>query len=383
MSPFALPPSPFALHPSPFALSHRLHFPRLQRLANVYRGSQLESFHTGSIVVVDARGRVVALAGDPSFRICLRSAAKPFQAFPLLEYGGVEEYELSGEEIALTCASHGGEPIHVATAAALLRKGEFDEEDLLCGAHAPYDEKSAADLRAAGEEPSPLHNNCSGKHAGMLLATQAMDLSPAAYIDAEHPLQVLMRTTVAEFAGVEPDDVPLSIDGCGVPAFHLSLYRTAFAYARLMATSLGAEAPGALPRYAESAQAVVEAMTSFPYFVAGNWSLTTPLLQAFAGDLLAKEGAEGVYVMALSPALHEALTGRLKLDDDCALGIALKVHDGSMTRGRNPVILKTLELLGLDVATAPELQRYREWPLRNIAGTLVGEVRAEFELEIM
>src|SRR5260221_7475251 len=128
MSPFALPPSPFALHPSPFALSHRLHFPRLQRLANVYRGSQLESFHTGSIVVVDARGRVVALAGDPSFRICLRSAAKPFQAFPLLEYGGAEEDELSGEGIALTCASHGGEPSPLAPAAAAPGKGGVDGE---------------------------------------------------------------------------------------------------------------------------------------------------------------------------------------------------------------------------------------------------------------
>src|SRR5258706_10702680 len=156
---------------------------------------------------------------------------------------------MSGEEIDLTCASHGGEPVPVATAAAMLRKGEFDEEDLLCGAHLPYDEKAAADLRALGEEPSPLHNNCSGKHAGMLLATQAMDLASAHYIDAGHPLQLLMRTTLAEFAGVEGDEIPTSVDGCGVPAYHLSLYRLAFAYARLMATSLGADAPGALQRY--------------------------------------------------------------------------------------------------------------------------------------
>jgi L-asparaginase II len=352
-------------------------------LANVYRGSQLESFHTGSIVVVDARGRTLALAGDPGLRICLRSAAKPFQAIPLLEYGGVEEYELTGEEIALTCGSHGGEPVHVATAAALLRKGEFDEEDLLCGAHLPYDEKAAADLRAGGEEPSPLHNNCSGKHAGMLLATQAMDLPSAQYIDADHALQALMRMTLADFAGVESKDIPTSTDGCGVPAFHLSLYRAAFAYARLMATSEGHGAPGALERYTESAEHVVSAMTSFPSFVAGNWSITTPLMQAFAGDLLAKEGAEGVYAMALSPAMREALTDRLKVDDDCAIGIALKIHDGSMTRGRNPVILRTLELLGLDLETAPELQRYRAWPLRNISGTLIGEVKAEFDLDML
>ena len=337
-------------------------------LARVYRGPYIESFHTGSIAVVDSHGQLLAFAGDPNFRTSLRSAAKPFQAIPLLEYGGAEEFELSGEEIALTCASHGGEPLHVSTAAALLRKGEFDETDLLCGAHMPYDEKSAAELRAAGEEPSPLHNNCSGKHAGMLLATRVMDVPSSRYIDADHPIQVLMRSTLAEFAGVGSDEIPMAIDGCGVPAFYLSLYRTAFAYARLMA--------GAVERYTDSAAAVVEAMTSFPYHVAGAWSITTPLMQAYGGELLAKEGAEGLYAMGLSP----ALTARLEVADDAAIGVALKVNDGSMTRGRDPVILKTLELLGIDTG-APELQRFREWPLRNVAGTLVGEVRAEFELE--
>src|SRR5206468_11755241 len=128
------------------------------------------------------------------------------------EYGGTEASDPSGEEIALTCASHGGEPLHVSTAAALLRKGEFDESDLLCGAHLPYDEKAAAELRAAGEEPSPLHNNCSGKHAGMLLATRVMDVPSSRYIDADHPIQELMRSTLAEFAGLSIDDIPTAID---------------------------------------------------------------------------------------------------------------------------------------------------------------------------
>ena len=347
----------------------------MKPLANVYRGGHLESFHTGSIAVVDSNGRLLACAGDPGQRVCLRSAAKPFQAIPLLEYGGIEEFDLTGEEIALTCASHGGEPLHVSTAAAVLRKGEFDESDLLCGAHAPYDEKSAADLRASGEPPSPLHNNCSGKHAGMLLTTRVMDIPASHYIDPDHPVQVLMRSTISEFSGIASDDIPLAIDGCGVPAFFLSLHRVAYAYARLM--------KGSLERYAESGSTVVEAMTSFPHHVAGNWSMTTPLMSAFEGNLLAKEGAEGVYAMALSPALHDELTDRLSLADDAAVGIALKIDDGSMGRGRNPVILRTLEQLGLDLAARAALQRYRDWPLRNVAGNLVGEVRAEFELEFL
>jgi L-asparaginase II len=205
----------------------------------------------------------------------------------------------------------------------------------------------------------------------MLLATQVMDVPSARYIDPDHPLQVLMRSTLAEFAGVAAEDIPMGIDGCGVPAFFLPLYRTAFAYARLMA--------GAVGRYADSAAQVVEAMTSFPYHVAGSWSITTPLMQAFRGELLAKEGAEGLYAVAISP----ALTARLEVADDAPVGIALKVNDGSMTRGRDPVIIKTLELLGVDVAGPPELQRFRDWPIRNVAGTLVGEVRADFALEVL
>jgi L-asparaginase II len=342
----------------------------MQRLATVYRGAHAESFHTGSIAVVDSLGRLLAFAGDPSLRTCIRSAAKPFQAIPLLEYGGIDEFDLSGEEIALTCASHGGEPVHVSTAAALLRKGEFDEEDLLCGAHMPYDEKAAAELRASGEAPSPLHNNCSGKHAGMLLATKVMDVPSARYIDAEHPLQVLMRSTLADFAGLSAEEIPIAIDGCGVPAFYLSLHRAAFAYARLMA-------PAMLERYVDSAANVVEAMTTFPYYTGGAWTMTTPLIDAFGGELLAKEGAEGFYAIGIAPQMAATLTERLKVADDTAIAIALKIHDGSMTRGRNPVILRTLELLGVEVDLPWDSQ------VRNVVGTVVGEVKAEFELEFL
>jgi L-asparaginase II len=344
-------------------------------LAKVYRGAHVESVHRGSIAVVDSNGRLIALAGDPNLRTCLRSAAKPFQAIPLLEYGGADEYELTDEEIALTCGSHGGESMHVAAAAALLRKGEFDESDLLCGAHAPYDEKAAAELRAAGDAPSSLHNNCSGKHAGMLLASQVMDAPTTRYIDPEHPLQELIRETLAGFAGIEPEEIPIAIDGCGVPAYFLSLYRAAFAYARLMVNGV--------ERYASSSARITGAMTGFPEYVGGAWTMTTPLMRAFSGELLAKEGAEGFYAMAIAPSLATELTERLALAEDVAVGIVLKIDDGSMTRGRNPVVLKTLELLGIDLAARPELQRYRDWPLRNVAGTLVGDVRAEFELEML
>lgn len=351
-------------------------------LVNIYRGGLLESFHSGAIVVVDSLGRLLVATGDPGLTTFLRSAVKPFQAMPLLLEGGAEEFDLTGEEIALICASHGGEPIHVSTAAAILRKGEFDEEDLLCGLQMPFDEKAAAELRQSGEEPSVLHNNCSGKHAGMLLATRLLDAPSATYIDPEHPLQQAIRQGLAEFAGLNPNDIPAGTDGCSVPSFYMSIYRAAYAYARLAATAKSDEAPGAFPRYADPAKRIFEAMTSYPEYVGGNWSITTPLMRAFDGELLAKEGAEGLYSMAATPELAARLTDRLRLGDDCAIGIALKISDGSMGRGRDPVIVKTLELLGADVS-APDLQRYRDRRITNHAGRIVGEIRAEFELEYL
>ena len=150
-----------------------------------------------------------------------------------------------------------------------------------------------------------------------------------------------------------------------------------------MASSEGAGVAGALERYAGSATQIIRSMTTFPQYVAGAWSMTTPLMQAFGGELLAKEGAEGLYAMAIAPSLVGALTGRLRVADDVAVGIALKIHDGSMARGRNPVILKTLEILGADIVSAPELQPFRRQQVLNVIGKIVGEVRAEFDLEML
>lgn len=355
----------------------------MQPLVTVYRGDLPESIHLGSIAVVDSSGKLVALAGDPDHQTFLRSSAKPFQALPMLQEGGIDEFDLTPEEIALTCASHGGEPSHVAGVASLLRKGDFDESDLLCGAHVPYDEKAAADLRVSGESASPLQNNCSGKHAGMLLACSLMDAPVGDYIDPQHVVQVRAGQALADFAGVALGDVPRSIDGCGLPSYYLSLYRAAFAYARFATTAQNLSSPHALPRYAESAREVWDAMTSRPHHVAGNWSMTTPLMEAFAGRLLAKEGAEGFYSMALSPELCESLTDRLDRSPGATIGIAMKIADGSMGRGRNPAILRVLELLGIELESLAPLEPYREMRIANASDRIVGELRSEFELHYL
>ncbi|HVR42461.1 MAG TPA: asparaginase [Thermoanaerobaculia bacterium] len=351
----------------------------MERLISVWRGDYLESSHYGSVAVVDSLGRLLAWAGDPAHRTFLRSAAKPIQAIPLALEGGIEEYELSSEELALVCASHGGEPKHVATAAALLRKGELDETDLLCGAHAPLDERAAAELRQSGDPPTPLHNNCSGKHAGMLLACRLLELPTADYVDPEHPLQKQTLQILAEFAGIDPDEIGLAVDGCGVPAYHLPLYRTALAYARFAGSARPNGSEPSLPRYADAARDLFDAMTSHPDYVAGAWSMTTPLMEAFDGRLLAKEGAEGFYAMALEPSLAAPVLERLGFDEPLALGIALKIADGSMARGRDPAVLRTLEQLGIPIDTAP-LAAYRDLRITNTAGRQVGRIRSEFEL---
>ncbi|HVT05796.1 MAG TPA: asparaginase [Thermoanaerobaculia bacterium] len=355
----------------------------MERLVNVYRGREIESFHSGAIAVVDATGRLVAHLGDPQLKTFLRSAAKPFQILPLLEAGGGGEFDLAGEETALICASHGGTPQHVAVAAAILRKGEFDESDLLCGAHDPYDEKAAAELRQTGEQPSALHNNCSGKHAGMLLACQLMDAPPATYLEADHPLQKEILDAICRFTSLPAAEIPLAIDGCGVPSYYLSLYRAAFAYARFAATSLGmTEGAGGIPDYTASARDVVGAMTSHPFYVAGSQSMTTPLMESFGKQVLGKEGAEAFYSMAIFPTA-EMKKERPGLFGSGPIGVALKVADGSAVRARDPVVLRTLEQLGISVADKPLLQQYRDRHVYNVAGRLVGQIRAEFELEFL
>jgi L-asparaginase II len=351
----------------------------MERLACVWRGELLESVHYGSLAVVDSAGRLLAWAGDPAHRTFIRSAAKPFQALPLAVEGGVEEYDLSSEELALVCASHGGEPKHVAAAAALLRKGEFDESDLLCGVHRPFDERAATELRQAGESPTPLHNNCSGKHAGMLLASRMLDFPPAEYTSPEHPLQKQILQTLADFAAVDPGEIGLGIDGCGVPAFHLSLYRAALAFARLGAVARSDSDEGPLARYAAGANEIFEAMTGHPDYVAGAWSMTTPLMESFGGSLLAKEGAEGFYAIAVEPALASVVAERLGFDEQVGIGIALKLADGSMTRGRDCAVIHTLEQLGFQVDTR-SLGAYRERRITDSSGAPVGRVGSDFEL---
>lgn len=308
-------------------------------------------------------GHLVAYLGNPETSTYLRSAAKPFQCLPLLLAGGAERYNLTPADIALMCASHNGDPEHTRGAEDLLARGGFGVGDLLCGAHVPLGKESALRLQREGIEPGPLHNNCSGKHAGMLLACQLLGFPSQDYIAPDHPLQQRILEHVLEICRVPREQVGIGVDGCSVPVYHMPLAAAARGYAALahpLAAGLGPEVAAALDR-------IVQAMTGVPVMVAGRGRFTTRLMEATGGRVLAKEGAEGFYGLAVRGPV--------------ALGIAVKIADGG-ERCRDGVVLDVLRQLGsLSAAEFEELADLYSPPVYNARGLRVGEVVPEVDLE--
>jgi L-asparaginase II len=307
-------------------------------------------------------GQVAACLGDPALATFLRSAAKPFQILPLLLAGGEARFGLESADLALICASHAGTPAHTARAARLLEKGGFEAGDLLCGAHPPYDPESARRLEEAGEAPTPLHNNCSGKHAGMLLACRLLGFDPGRYTEPDHPLQRRILGELARACRLDAGEIALGTDGCSVPAFRLPLAAAARGYAALadpFAAGLDAERQRALAR-------VAGAMTAAPEMVSGPGRFTTRLMEVGAGGVVAKEGAEGVFAVAVrGPA---------------PLGIVVKIADGG-ERCRDGVVLEILRQLGaLAEPALVELDAFSRPLVHNWRGIQVGEVVPEPEL---
>jgi L-asparaginase II len=298
-----------------------------------------------------------AQCGDPALVVYARSALKPFQALPLVTDGAAAQFGLSAKELALCCASHGGEPRHVEAARSILRKIGVEEEALACGPHLPLHEGTARAMRQSGHEPTRIHNNCSGKHAGMIALARARGWPTAGYHRAEHALQQLLQEEIAGWMQVPAEEIATAIDGCGVPTYALPLHRLAHGFGRLAAAARrGEEAP----------RRIVEAMVEWPEYVGGTDRLCTQLMRATDGRIFAKVGAEGVYCAGIPGA---------------ELGIALKVEDGA-TRASEPALLAVLRNLGLlsdeDMAT---LARWAEPDIANTRGERVGAIRANVRLE--
>jgi L-asparaginase II len=321
-------------------------------LAEVWRGDAVESRHRGAFAVVGPGGELVTCAGDIETPVYPRSAIKAFQALPLLESGAADALGLTSEEIALVCSSHSGEGAHVRVARAILDKARLGEERLECGAHPPQDSSANRALIKSGGEPSPIHNNCSGKHAGMLALAARLGIELAGYIDSHHPIQKGVARMLDELCDIDTECLPLAIDGCSVPTWAIPLRHLALGFQRF------ASGEKLSPERREAAQRIIAAVAAHPYMVAGNKRFCTRLMEAVPRAFV-KTGAEGVFCAAVPHA---------------GLGIALKCDDGAH-RASETVVAAVLA--SLDVWTDEELGRLRsfaEVELKNWRKFNVGRV---------
>ncbi|HEY9284569.1 MAG TPA: asparaginase [Pyrinomonadaceae bacterium] len=344
--------------------------PRPAPLVEVWRGSIVESRHRGHVAAVDGDGRLVARLGQPGTVTFLRSSAKPHQTIPLVAAGAADRFGLTPPEIAVACGSHSGETLHEQTVAGMLRKIGLDESALKCGAHEPFDRETALEMRRRGEPPRVLQNNCSGKHTGMLALALHLGAPAETYDHPDNPVQQLILDTVARFSGLGVDQVVRGTDGCGVPVFGMPVRAMALMYARLVAPDAGLDEQSAM-----ACRRVVAAMTGSPALVGGTRQrLDTEMMRATSGRIISKIGAEGVYTVGVLPSPRWPR----------GLGLALKIEDGEDRRARPTVVVESLRQLGaLEPDALEALRPYSSFPIRNHRGDRVGEVRANFELELL
>lgn len=331
---------------------------------DLIRGTVVESRHRVHVAVVDAGGRLVAHAGDPDLVTFMRSAAKPFQALPLVADGVAERFGLTSGDLALACASHSSEPAQVDRVRDFLRRVGATEEELVCGPHTPLSEEVARDYRARRVRLGPIHSNCSGKHTGMLALARHHGWPTAGYTRADHPVQRRCLQEISQWTGVPESAIALGTDGCGVVCFAVPVRAMASAYAQLGRRDAGRGMRGVtdasrIPHPASRvvphpASRVVDAMLQHPDLVAGAGRPCTEMMTAHAGRVVTKVGAEGVYAGVL---VREEL------------GVALKVEDGHHTAAAL-AMAAVLEELGL-----PRLESLRGQPVLNTRGDAVGELR--------
>lgn len=316
-------------------------------IAEVTRGGIVESRHRGAYAVVDHGGHVVAAEGGIAAAVYPRSAIKAFQCLPVLESGAADRFGFTEEEIALCCSSHNGEAEHVRVARAMLAKAGNGEDLYECGAHWPFHEDTRFHLIRQGEACGPVHNNCSGKHAGMLALARQIGVDPQGYTRPDHPVQRLIAERIGALCDVDLADQPVGIDGCSVPTWAIPLKNLALGFARFAAADDAA------------CQRIIAAVRAHPFMVAGSGDFDTLLMEALP-RVFVKTGAEGVYCACIPHA---------------GLGVALKIDDGA-SRAAEVAIASVLS--GLDVWTAEErsvLELFRHHELANWRKFSVGEVR--------
>ncbi|MFO0271120.1 MAG: asparaginase, partial [Gemmatimonadota bacterium] len=310
----------------------------------------VESRHRVHAAVVDASGALLEAARDPELRVWWRSCAKPFQIMPLLRSGGFDALGWGVEELALACASHGGEPEHVAIATRMLADLGLEEGDLACGPHEPLASRGARVVRDSGQRLTRLHNNCSGKHAAMLAAATAHGAATAGYERADHAVQRACTRAVGVWTGVPVEKLRGAIDGCGVVVYGLPLVHMAQAYARLgAAADKGNEIPTRL----------LAAVRTHPMLFGGTDRFDTVLLEETDGAVIAKVGAEGVHTVSIPSR---------------GWGLCIKVEDGAQRAQHAAVLVALQQLAVLPPDLPPRLAEFLVKAVRNTRGEVVGHV---------
>jgi L-asparaginase II len=325
-------------------------------LVEVTRGRLVESVHRGAVAVADADGRLVLALGDVARPVFPRSAVKAMQALSLLESGAADAFGLAEPELAVACASHSGGAIHVAAVRALLAKAGLDESQLACGAHWPIGDRATRELLRAGQSPTAVHNNCSGKHAGMLATARHLGLDVRGYEQPDHPVQEAIRRILSELCGVELGRNEMGIDGCSVPNFALPLAALATGFARL------GSGKTLTPERAAAARRLMQACFAAPDLVAGEGRFDTVVLAGPGPTIFVKGGAEGIHCAALP---------------ELGLGVAVKIDDGAK-RGAETVLAHLLAQLVAGAGSV--LAEHIEGEIRNFRGKKVGQVRVSARL---
>lgn len=334
-------------------------------LAKVIRGETVESVHRGHLIVINGNGETIVSVGDPKAVTFFRSASKLFQAIPCITSGAADAFNFSEEEIALACASHSGEQRHVRIAGLMLERIGLNEAHLHCGSHLPFYEKEAERMMRVGEYATQLHNNCSGKHAAMLALAKHIEADISTYELLENPVQQMILDAVSQFSETPVNKIAIGIDGCVAPNFALPLHAMATAFMNLIR-------PEKFDQKTQSAAArIVSAMVNHPELIGGSERLDTMLMQAAAGKIISKVGADGVWLCAVLPS-EKYPTG---------LAIALKIEDGDDRRARPVVAVEILRQLG--ILLREDLAEVSPMQIKNRRGDVVGIVVAQLDMELV
>jgi len=339
----------------------------------------VESVHYGSIAVVDSNGKLLASKGDPHMVAFLRSSAKPFQALPFVESGGVEQFDITAAELSISCASHEGSDMHVQVVEEMQKKVGVDENFLQCGVHMPGDAKAFKRLIVNDQLPAANRNNCSGKHTAMLAYAKMRGHPLESYLDIEHPIQQDILASFAEMCLIPSEEIRLGTDGCSAPNFAVPLFNAALGMARLCD-------PHELSRArADACRKITTAMTTHPEMVSGYGEFDCELMKAGEGQIVSKRGAEGFQIAGLLP-------GTLGKDSS-GVGIAFKVADGDAShrdidlepssRVRPALTVEILRQLGA-LSSEQELALGRFGPvtsIQNHRGIVTGKAYPLFEMQ--